>query len=78
MQSKSGPADPRATNCLHRRQCQGPGAIVATLALQGLRLYVEYSFTLHRISGLVVEYIVAIDVTRVRFPADALLAASYG
>ena len=25
-----------------------------------------------RISGLVVEYIVAIDVTRVRFPADAL------
>ena len=24
------------------------------------------------ISGLVVEYIVAIDVTRVRFPADAL------
>jgi hypothetical protein len=28
------------------------------------------------ISGLVVEYIVAIDVTRVRFPADALLAGS--
>ena len=26
-----------------------------------------------RISGLVVEYIVAIDVTRVRFPADAYL-----
>jgi hypothetical protein len=25
------------------------------------------------ISGLVVEYIVAIDVTRVRFPADAYL-----
>ena len=25
----------------------------------------------HRISGLVVEYIVAIDVTRVRFSADA-------
>ena len=25
------------------------------------------------ISGLVVEYIVAIDVTRARFPADALL-----
>ena len=25
------------------------------------------------ISGLVVEYIVAIDVTRVRFPADALI-----
>ena len=24
-----------------------------------------------RISGLVVEYIVAVDVTRVRFPADA-------
>ena len=29
------------------------------------------------ISGLVVEYIVAIDVTRVRFPADALLLALY-
>ena len=29
----------------------------------------------HRISGLVVEYIVAIDVTRARFPADALLGA---
>ena len=28
------------------------------------------------ISGLVVEYIVAIDVTRVRFPADALSIAS--
>ena len=26
-----------------------------------------------RISGLVVEYVVAIDVTRVRFPADAFL-----
>jgi hypothetical protein len=25
------------------------------------------------ISGLVVEYIVAIDVTRVRFPADAFV-----
>ena len=27
------------------------------------------------ISGLVVEYIVAIDVTRVRFPADAFFGA---
>jgi hypothetical protein len=26
------------------------------------------------ISGLVVEYVVAIDVTRVRFPADALFS----
>ena len=33
------------------------------------RLQFEYSFV--SISGLVVEYIVAIDVTRVRFPADA-------
>ena len=32
------------------------------------RLQFEYSFV--SISGLVVEYIVAIDVTRVRFPAD--------
>ena len=29
---------------------------------------------MHRISGLVVEYIVAIDVTRVRFPADACIS----
>ena len=29
------------------------------------------------ISGLVVEYVVAIDVTRVRFPADALFAMSF-
>ena len=29
----------------------------------------------HRISGLVVEYIVAIDVTRARFPADAYAQA---
>ena len=29
------------------------------------------------ISGLVVEYIVAIDVTRVRFPADALQVSSF-
>ena len=28
------------------------------------------------ISGLVVEYIVAIDVTRVRFPADAFFACT--
>ena len=27
------------------------------------------------ISGLVVEYVVAIDVTRVRFPADAIISA---
>ena len=31
------------------------------------------SSTTASISGLVVEYIVAIDVTRVRFPADAFL-----
>ena len=29
-----------------------------------------------RISGLVVEYIVAIDVTRIRFPADAMFDVS--
>ena len=30
------------------------------------------------ISGLVVEYIVAIDVTRVRFPADAFILPEVG
>ena len=38
----------------------------ATEACHGVALM------LSSISGLVVEYIVAIDVTRVRFPADAL------
>ena len=33
----------------------------------------EREHSVSSISGLVVEYIVAIDVTRVRFPADALL-----
>ena len=31
---------------------------------------------LHGISGLVVEYIVAIDVTRARFPADAFASCA--
>ena len=30
--------------------------------------------TINSIGGLVVEYIVAIDVTRVRFPADAIFS----
>ena len=33
--------------------------------------FVNLYFTITSISGLVAEYIVAIDVTRVRFPADA-------
>ena len=40
--------------------------------------YVNFTSTVHSISGLVVEYIVAIDVTRVRFPADALLVLHCG
>ena len=36
-------------------------------------LHAGRGLVLSSISGLVVEYIVAIDVTRVRFPADALL-----
>ena len=32
----------------------------------------RFTIVSRSISGLVVEYIVAIDVTRVRFPADAL------
>ena len=37
------------------------------------RLHAGRGLVLSSISGLVVEYIVAIDVTRVRFPADAIL-----
>ena len=41
-------------------------------ALRGLRGLVIAIVFVNSISGLVVEYIVAIDVTRVRFPADAI------
>ena len=41
--------------------------------MQALPLaFLHHSFA-KSISGLVVEYIVAIDVTRVRFPADAYM-----
>ena len=36
-----------------------------------LQMLLEAIWVSGRISGLVVEYIVAIDVARVRFPADA-------
>ena len=36
-----------------------------------------YRSNYYRIIGLVVEYIVAIDVTRVRFPDDAIFACEY-
>ena len=46
------------------------------MAVAGIMNFARPQCTKHRevisISGLVVEYIVAIDVTRVRFPADAL------
>ena len=38
-----------------------------------LRMVHESVTVSKRISGLVVEYVVAIDVTRVRFPADAFV-----
>ena len=41
-----------------------------------LQMLLEAIWVSGRISGLVVEYIVAIDVTRARFPADALLACT--
>ena len=43
------------------------GSALFEVMSRGLQVY--------GISGLVVEYIVAIDVTRVRFPADASLSA---
>jgi hypothetical protein len=42
----------------------------------GARLVAMSKHPSNSISGLVVEYIVAIDVTRVRFPADALLVVA--
>ena len=46
----------------------GPASVPATTVLFN---DLPVAALVHRISGLVVEYIVAIDVTRVRFPADA-------
>ena len=43
---------------------------------RGARLVAMPTHPSNSISGLVVEYIVAIDVTRVRFPADALLVVA--
>ena len=40
--------------------------------VQGFSISHTHQKSLSSISGLVVEYIVAINVTRVRFPADAL------
>ena len=45
----------------------GGGVIVCTV----MYAYLELLNAANSISGLVVEYIVGIDVTRVRFPADA-------
>ena len=42
--------------------------------VQGFSISHTHQKSLSSISGLVVEYIVAIDVTRVRFPADACSA----
>jgi hypothetical protein len=40
----------------------------------GLYLYGVVMSNIRSTSGLMVEYVVAIDVTRVRFPAGALFA----
>ena len=42
--------------------------------VQGFSISHSHQKSLSSISGLVVEYIVAMDVTRVRFPADACSA----
>ena len=44
---------------------------ISILSLSRLALLIKRPADTKSISGLVVEYIVAIDVTRVRFPADA-------
>ena len=45
-----------------------PSALIASVCVTANCLQTSVNVS---ISGLVVEYIVAIDVTRVRFPADA-------
>ena len=51
---------------VRRDSTQGPRQRCHGTPKQGTTI-----MSISRISGLVVEYIVAIDVTRVRFPADA-------
>ena len=54
------------------RACASVVWCVSRGAQCGVPLEYENPMPFVSISGLVVEYIVAIDVTRVRFPADAL------
>ena len=56
----------------HSRLISRSRAVVNVWMLTMLRVHQGRS-----ISGLVVEYIVAIDVTRVRFPADAFPTSAY-
>ena len=51
----------------------GPSPLVASPRNSNEDVASQSRQSFSSISGLVVEYIVAIDVTRVRFPADALL-----
>ena len=50
--------------------CRRRACVIVWLCFAGLALCLDKGIVAS-ISGLVVEYIVAIDVTRVRFPADA-------
>ena len=64
-------------------QAGGPGSIPGWRILFAIAMRFTapgriLSLHSHGISGLVVEYIVAIDVTRVRFPADALFSRTWG
>ena len=45
--------------------------------VQGFSISHTHQKSLSSISGLVVEHIVAIDVTRVRFPADACITGHW-
>ena len=61
----------------HRQSVSELSWLGSTATNRNARAYLVFAIMLMKltgigISGLVVEYIVAIDVTRVRFPADAL------
>ena len=51
--------------------CSFCGLLPSSCAAAAFDLRLNLALANSCISGLVVEYIVAIDVTRVRFPADA-------
>ena len=73
----NGAAGDRRRRSSRQELLAGPSPLVASSRNSNEDVASQSRQSFSSISGLVVEYIVAIDVTRVRFPADALLLALF-